>query len=806
MERKQARRAGYSLVGGLIAVIAITLALQARPESVATTEIRTTSYGVPHVLADDFAGAGFGLGYAFAQSNICEIADRWITVNAQRSQYFGPDAIVEERNRYPNIASDFHWARILDMDVVGRQLQQAPPVGPTADVRDLIRGYVAGYNEYLAEVGVNNIPDPRCRGKEWVRPITEMDVYLRALHWNILDSDGYVDEIVAAQPPTGQVTAMSLPAMPLERHVGPTTLVPELSGPGSNMIALGKEATDNGKGMLFANPHWYWHGPERWWEFHMTVPGKVNVNGAGILGIPIVMFGHTEKVAWSHTYSTPSRHSIYELKLAPDSPTSYLYDGQVRKMTPRTVTVDVKEADGRLAKRSHTFWETHYGPTLLSETYVWTKEKAFAFRDVLYGFRWLNQQLEMNQSNSVEEVDAAGRKYLGIGWLNTIAADSAGNTLYADRTSIPYVTDELVARCGTGTKERREPLPALDGSRSECEWSNEAGTPIPGIFGVSKLPMLARSDYVTNSNNSYWTNNLRQLLEGYPRVIGDERTTRSLRTRIGLLKIERRLNGTDGNPGKRFTLDQLETITMDNRLLAGEMWRDGLVSFCRTMPAQKGIPEACNVLAAWDLTENPGSSGAVLFRRFFENLFGSGFGGGPVAQDVYAVPFDPKDPMNTPRGLNTSNPKVAQALTAAINDLLGSGIPLNAKYGDYHFVERNGTKVAIPGGDAGPGQYNLISARDRFTPGRGWTEMQSGSSYIMWTQFTDKGPVGRSIMTYSQSNNPNSPNYSDQTRLFSQKKSKPILFDEAAILADPKLKVTKLSVTLPPVQPTNDSR
>lgn len=803
--RRQARRAGYGVLGGLIAVVAITVAIQARPESMTTAQIRTTSYGVPHVLADDFTGAGYGIGHAFAEANICEIADRWITVNAQRSRYFGSDETVQGRNSSTNVASDFHWARLLDMDVVGRELRQPPPLGPIPEVRDLVRGYVAGYNKYLADVGVDNIPDPRCRGKEWVRPITEMDVYLRSLHWNIfLSSGALVEELVDAAPPTGRVAAVPLPQA--IEHVGPTALAPELSGPGSNMIALGRDATDNGKGMLFANPHWNWHGPERWWEFHVTVPGKMNVTGAGILGVPVVIFGHTEGVAWSHTLSTPRRYTIYELRLAPDAPTSYMYDGQVRKMTPRTVTVDVKEADGRLAKRTHTFWETHYGPMVQSDRLGWTSDRGFAIREVALSFRWLNQQLEMNRANSVEELDAVGRKYLGIGWLNTIASDSAGDTLYADRTSIPYVTDEMLARCATATKAPRDPLPALDGSRSECEWSNEPGTPVPGVFGVSKLPRLARTDYVTNSNNSYWTNNLRHLLEGFPRIIGDERTARTLRTRIGLVKIERRLNGTDGLRGKGFTLDQLEGVTMDNRLLAGEMWRDSLVAFCRTMPRQKGLPAACNVLAGWDLTENPDSTGAVLFRRFFENLFpGNGFGGSD-AEDVYVVPFDPKDPMNTPRGLNTSHSKVAQALRAAIGDLLGSGIPLNARYGDYHFVERSGARIAIPGGDAGPGQYNLVSARGGWTPGRGWTEMQSGSSYIMWMQFTEKGPVGRSVMTYSQSNNPASPHYADQTKLFSAKKSKPMLFDEAAIKADPNLKVTTLTVAVPPAVPANDSK
>ena len=48
------------------------------PEYAAT--IRTTSYGVPHVLADNFKGAGFGYGYAFAQQNFCLYAEELVTL------------------------------------------------------------------------------------------------------------------------------------------------------------------------------------------------------------------------------------------------------------------------------------------------------------------------------------------------------------------------------------------------------------------------------------------------------------------------------------------------------------------------------------------------------------------------------------------------------------------------------------------------------------------------------------------------------------------------------------------------------
>src|SRR6187401_2824791 len=55
--------------------------------------ISTTAYGVVHVKAQDLAGAGFGHGYALAASDICTIADRWVTVRAERSRYFGIEGV-----------------------------------------------------------------------------------------------------------------------------------------------------------------------------------------------------------------------------------------------------------------------------------------------------------------------------------------------------------------------------------------------------------------------------------------------------------------------------------------------------------------------------------------------------------------------------------------------------------------------------------------------------------------------------------------------------------------------------------------
>jgi acyl-homoserine-lactone acylase len=559
----------------------------------------------------------------------------------------------------------------------------------------------------------------------------------------------------------------------------------------SNMIALGKDATDNGRGMVFANPHWRWHEPERWFEAQVTVPGKIDVYGATLEGVPFFIFGFNRNVAWLHTASVPGRETIYELRLAPGTPTSYIYEGETRAMTPRAVTVDVREPDGRISQRRHTFWETHYGPVLAGADYIWSATSAYAVRSVTQSFRWLNQQMGMMFAGSAEELDRVGTTYLALGWINTAAADASGNVVYADRSAVPHVTDEMLDRCVTSELGKRllaQRLPVLDGWRRDCEWGTDPDAPLPGIMGPGRLPRLARTDYVTNSNDSHWSNNPRQPLEGFARIIGDERTPRSLRTREGLRKLEGRLAGTDGVAGNRFTLEQLERITLNNEVFSGPMWRDSLVAKCRTLPVQKGIPEACDVLAGWDLTDNLDSPGAVLWRRFMERL--TEFP--QPEEEFFTVPFDAKDPLNTPRGLNTANPKVTRALARAISDLRDSGMPLGATLREYQIDERGRKRIPIHGGPAQTGQYNLIIPQSGWVPGQGWNTIVHGSSFVMWLQFTDRGPMGRSVLAPSQSDNPDSPNHSDQTVLFSRKMSKPILFQDAAIRADPNLKVERI--------------
>src|SRR5215211_5930818 len=163
-------------------------------------EIRRTGGGVPHIKARDFGSLGFGLGYAYAQDQICEYANIIVTVSAERSRYFGSEA--DSPNGGTNLQSDFFWQRIKDAKRVERLVKRRPPQGPARAVRQTIKGFAAGYNAYLRKTGRAKLPDPTCRGKAWVRPIKTIDVYRRFYQLGLRASSGnFLREIVSAAPP-----------------------------------------------------------------------------------------------------------------------------------------------------------------------------------------------------------------------------------------------------------------------------------------------------------------------------------------------------------------------------------------------------------------------------------------------------------------------------------------------------------------------------------------------------------------------------------------------------------------------------
>jgi acyl-homoserine-lactone acylase len=788
----------------LLVLLAAACTLEGRRDGAGAYDvtIRRDGDGIPHIVAADFGSLGYGEGYAFAQDHACTLADQVLRARGERARYFG------RGERSAHLASDVVAAAFGTVEEARLVLDALPP-----ESRALAVGYADGYNRYLAETPVDRLPG-WCRGAAWVRPITALDLARRARF-----PGGLVMEIATAAPPGAAPMDTSLSsalASEVDDGVGPATA--------SNAWAIGAERSERGRGMLFANPHWFWTGGSRFWEKHLTVPGDLDVYGVSTLGNPGVAIGFNRVVAWTHTVSASRRLALYTLKLVPGEPTAYLYDGARRPMHTRVVNVEVRQPDGGLATVTRTVYFSHHGPVVNLPGLGWTAERAVASRDAnAQNLAGPALYLGMQRARSLAAFEQAHADHGGPSFVNTIAASADGRAWYADASTVPDLAPDVLADwlrrresdAATQAADRRGAI-LLDGSDSRSEWSREPGPRGPGLLAFARSPRLERRDYVFNANDSAWVPHATARLGGYSAAFGPERTPRSLRTRMNArLLADTTSTGPAGADGK-FSLDELSTVAFDNRGLASELLRAPLVERCteRSQVTVESVAvdlgPACRVLAAWNGRLDLDSRGAVLWREFITRFEARDqFRSGPL----FAEDFDPERPIDTPRGLappRGGRDQILDALAQAVRVLERAGLAIDVPLGQVQRAERGAHKIAVHGGHGfWEGVPNFVHFRPHATtlepqppagrPVAGSRLLTSegypitgGTSFVMVLEFTDRGPRARALLVSGQTGDPASPGFWEQTERFAARRWRDVRFTDEDIRADPGLTVTRL--------------
>lgn len=734
--------------------------------------VRWTTHGVPHIKADDWGSLGYGFAYAVATDAVCTLAREFVNVRGEQSKFFGPeDGRLE--------ADIFHKSVITE-----QALSHAAARLPT-EMAAMQDGYIAGYNRYLTDHTAEQLP-ASCRNQPWVRPIDGSDMARMNIGVGIRYGVGRSPAAIAnAAPPTKdeKVTFAPLPAGAAE----------DVTMFGSNAVAFGKKATANGKGLMLGNPHYPWSGSSRFHMAHLTLPGELDVMGVGLISTPFIGIGFNHDVAWSHTVSTGLRFTLYELTLDPNDLLSYRYGAETRKLTPRTVSIEVRQTDGSVKTEDRTTYYSHFGPMLEDKDLPWTRQRAYAIRDSnLDNNRSSEQYLKFARARSVDDMLAAMQTSQGVAWVNTIAADRHGKALYADLSVIPNVDEAMIKSCASATVKRWGPWPAVVmRGAPDCEWRIDERAQQPGILPPEQSPHLMRDDFVANSNDSYWLSNPQQPLEGYSPIIGPERTERTLRTRAGIVMINEVLQAKEAN---RFDAQRLQDLLFNQRNFGAELVLDDVLAICKREPKavklesnSVDVSKACEVLAAWDRKQAVTSRGAQVWTEAWPLM--------STTPNLWAVPFDAKDPVRTPREINVSDAKVrkavVQALAMAVHKLEEAQIPLDAPWGEVQYTERNGEKIGIPGGAGATGMFSVMAAK--LTPGKGYTPIITGNSWMQVVTWTDAGEVdARGVLSYSQSEEEDSAFVADQTKLYSRGAWVKLPFTEAEIVADEELRTLEL--------------
>lgn len=728
--------------------------------------IRWTEHGIPHITAKNFGSLGYGSGYAAANASICTLLDTIVTGRGLRSRWFGPDGSYDDyvsmngsNLQIDTVVTDLHNRKVVE----GLLKSKA---GPSGQVRQLVGGYVAGVNKWLR---THRVTDPACQGAGYVKPdVTTLDLWYGVYLANLLASTGvFVKEIADADPPS--LTDPGLPEIPIsastvDRDALLKALGKDPDSPfGSNATAIGGDDSSTGKGMLLGNPHFPWRGRYHFTQQHLTIPGKYDVAGASLIGSPAVNIGWNKDVAWSHTVSTAYRFTPYEYKLL-GSPTTYLTDSGPKQLEHRAVKVKVKRANGSIGTVTEDVWRTDTGYVADSPATLmgWSPVSVWSIRDAnAEHLRTIDTFFEMGKATSVRDLlrrqDAAG----GMPWVNTTAADRFGTAMYADHSVVPNVPNALKNRCLTPVGlvlDQVAGLPGLDGTfaQSSCAWGTDADAQRPGIFGSKNLPVTYRRDWVMNANDSYWLPNPAVRLEGYATIIGCEECERTPRTRMVSQYVIDRLKG-----GRKETPASLASHQHANRVLTAELASafGDLDEVCDAT----GETAACAVLEKWDRHSDRTSVGTHIFEEFISRA---------PADSMWQVPFDPADPQNTPRDLDETNPDVIAAMADAIAFLRQRKVPFDAPWGSLQVAGDRGAPAIPLGGGLGnaAGNANALASRLPIANKAKFRPITYGSSHIQAIAYTKHGLVARTILTYSQDENPRSRFSADQTRLFSQEK------------------------------------
>jgi penicillin G amidase len=351
--------------------------------------------GVPHIKATNIEDALFVQGYVTAQDRLWQMDLMRRAAAGELSEVVGRATLELDRE-----------ARKLRIRRLAEEHSRALP----SQDRLYLAAYARGVNQFI-ETHRNALPleftalryDPRlwtvtdsvCIGLQMIRDLTT----------------GWKDEVSKAG-----MLANGDPK--LVNQIFPVRSGQEVA-PGSNAWAISGKHTSTGKPILANDPHLQYSFPSTWYITHLQAPG-LNVEGVSLPGLPGVIIGHNERIAWGITNLGFDVQDLY-LEQIDLSSGRYVFRGVLEQARPEREVILVKGEK----PVDFTNWITRHGP-------IWRNEGARIFT-----MRWIAAEpgrfafpfLQLNMARNWEEFRIALRR-LAAPSSNMVYADVDGNIGY----------------------------------------------------------------------------------------------------------------------------------------------------------------------------------------------------------------------------------------------------------------------------------------------------------------------------------------------------------------------------------------
>ena len=380
---------------------------------------------------------------------------------------------------------------------------------------------------------------------------------------------------------------------------------------GSNNWVVSGDKTKSGMPLLADDPHLGLSTPSIWHQIHLKSPEQ-NVSGVIFAGIPGIILGHNEKVAWGVTNVGPDVQDLYIEIPNPDDPTQFQYDDEWEQAEVRDETISVKgEKDVPFE-----VLVTRHGPIITDVIYK--DEKP----DAVFSMQWtalepsneLEAIMDLNKADDWESFETALEAFSAPA-QNFVFASTDGTIAFKANGKIPI------------RKKGDAQLP-VPGNSSEYGWD--------GYVPYDELPTVVnpKEGFIATANNEV-------VDEKYPYHI-----TKFWAQPYRYERIAEVLRDGDD-----FTADDMMKLQMDQKNLHAREFLDSLIGSIEKMDRKGRYKEILAQMKDWDQVDSVDASQPLVFHKLMKQLPVTMFASDMPA-DVYE--FMPGKPQLTDQFLRNA--------------------------------------------------------------------------------------------------------------------------------------------------------
>ena len=499
---------------------------------------------------------------------------------------------------------------------------------------------------------------------------------------------------------------------------------------GSNVIAMNSNKTKSGEAFLAINTHQPLEGPTSWYEAHLHSEEGTNIIGTLYPGTPHILIGVNENLGWSHTVNYPDKTDVFKLRMKNNK--NYIVDGEEYTLEKLKAKINIK-VFGIPININRRYYRSIFGPTLKN------KSGYYSIRTpTLFNVRALEQWWKMGKSKNFTE------------FYNTLKMKQIPgfNIGYADKyDTIFYISNGIIPKRAEGYNWKG----IVPGDTKKTLWTE--------YYDIEDLPQVIqpKAGFIYDANHSPFKSTSAEenpKEEDFSKRMGYETYDNNRSTRLIEL-----IESYD-----KISYEDFKDIKYDNSFPSKFNYSFMDISIIETLnlDAEDELSEILDIIQGWNRKTDIDSQGAGIYGVLYYQLI-----------------------RNYRDEIQKNNNTVSrETLCSALADtrayLVDNFGSINVTLGDFQKLVRGDKEIPIWG------LPDVITAMSSIPYKEGRRKVTQGESYIGLVRFSKDGPQLESVISYGNSDNPESDHYSDQMDLYSKFETKKMIFNKEEIYKEAK--------------------